>query len=44
MIHFNYFPDLLINCCVSPLKYLRDKNAELEEKYKNTNVPMPDYW
>ncbi|XP_058650504.1 pyridoxine-5'-phosphate oxidase isoform X2 [Onychostoma macrolepis] len=25
-------------------QYLRDKNAELEEKYKNTNVPMPDYW
>ncbi|XP_043109971.1 pyridoxine-5'-phosphate oxidase [Puntigrus tetrazona] len=25
-------------------QYLRDKNAELEEKYKDTNVPMPDYW
>ncbi|KAI2658399.1 Pyridoxine-5'-phosphate oxidase [Labeo rohita] len=24
--------------------YLRDKNAELEEKYKDTTVPMPDYW
>ncbi|XP_016412683.1 pyridoxine-5'-phosphate oxidase-like [Sinocyclocheilus rhinocerous] len=25
-------------------QYLRDKNAELEEKYKDTNVPLPDYW
>lgn len=25
-------------------QYLRDKNAELEEKYKDTDVPMPDYW
>ncbi|XP_051523309.1 pyridoxine-5'-phosphate oxidase, partial [Myxocyprinus asiaticus] len=25
-------------------QYLRDKNAELEERYKNTEVPMPDYW
>ncbi|KAG7227739.1 hypothetical protein INR49_029504 [Caranx melampygus] len=24
--------------------YLREKNAELEEKYKDTEVPMPDYW
>ncbi|XP_029312228.1 pyridoxine-5'-phosphate oxidase [Cottoperca gobio] len=24
--------------------YLRHKNAELEEKYKDTDVPMPDYW
>ncbi|XP_054625343.1 pyridoxine-5'-phosphate oxidase [Dunckerocampus dactyliophorus] len=24
--------------------YLREKNAELEEKYKDTQVPMPDYW
>ncbi|XP_069560679.1 pyridoxine-5'-phosphate oxidase [Brachyistius frenatus] len=24
--------------------YLRQKNAELEEKYKDTEVPMPDYW
>ncbi|XP_047465612.1 pyridoxine-5'-phosphate oxidase [Mugil cephalus] len=24
--------------------YLRQKNAELEEKYKDTDVPMPDYW
>uniref|UniRef100_A0A3B4Z1X0 pyridoxal 5'-phosphate synthase n=1 Tax=Stegastes partitus TaxID=144197 RepID=A0A3B4Z1X0_9TELE len=25
-------------------QYLRQKNAELEEKYKDTEVPMPDYW
>lgn len=25
-------------------QYLTDKNAELEEKYTNTTVPMPDYW
>ncbi|XP_073671490.1 pyridoxine-5'-phosphate oxidase [Paramisgurnus dabryanus] len=25
-------------------QYLRDKNAELEEKYKDTDVPMPSYW
>ncbi|XP_067226095.1 pyridoxine-5'-phosphate oxidase isoform X1 [Chanodichthys erythropterus] len=25
-------------------QYLREKNAELEEKYKDTDVPMPDYW
>ncbi|XP_028287942.1 pyridoxine-5'-phosphate oxidase isoform X2 [Parambassis ranga] len=24
--------------------YLRQKNAELEEKYEDTEVPMPDYW
>ncbi|XP_033964077.1 pyridoxine-5'-phosphate oxidase [Pseudochaenichthys georgianus] len=24
--------------------YLRQKNAELEKKYKDTDVPMPDYW
>ncbi|XP_041829914.1 pyridoxine-5'-phosphate oxidase [Melanotaenia boesemani] len=24
--------------------YLRHKNAELVEKYKDTEVPMPDYW
>ncbi|XP_034414696.1 pyridoxine-5'-phosphate oxidase [Cyclopterus lumpus] len=24
--------------------YLRQKNAELEEKYKDTDVPMPEYW
>ncbi|XP_076007584.1 pyridoxine-5'-phosphate oxidase [Genypterus blacodes] len=24
--------------------YLRQKNSELEEKYKDTEVPMPDYW
>ncbi|KAL0984227.1 hypothetical protein UPYG_G00138790 [Umbra pygmaea] len=24
--------------------YLRKKNAELEEQYKDTDVPMPDYW
>ncbi|XP_021420083.2 pyridoxine-5'-phosphate oxidase isoform X1 [Oncorhynchus mykiss] len=24
--------------------YLRQKNAELKEKYKDTDVPMPDYW
>ncbi|XP_029383797.1 pyridoxine-5'-phosphate oxidase [Echeneis naucrates] len=24
--------------------YLRQKNAELEEKYKEADVPMPDYW
>ncbi|XP_053270293.1 pyridoxine-5'-phosphate oxidase [Pleuronectes platessa] len=24
--------------------FLRQKNAELEEKYKDTEVPMPDYW
>nr|XP_020505468.1 pyridoxine-5'-phosphate oxidase isoform X1 [Labrus bergylta] len=24
--------------------YLRQKNAELLEKYKDTEVPMPDYW
>ena len=28
----------------SPLQYLRQKNAELEERYKATDVPMPDYW
>ncbi|KAL2078129.1 hypothetical protein ACEWY4_025814 [Coilia grayii] len=25
-------------------EYLRQKNAELEERYKDTDVPMPDYW
>lgn len=25
-------------------QYLRQKNAELLEKYKGTEVPMPDYW
>ncbi|XP_030629877.1 pyridoxine-5'-phosphate oxidase [Chanos chanos] len=25
-------------------QYLRQKNTELEEKYRNTDVPMPDYW
>ncbi|KAG7492402.1 hypothetical protein MATL_G00013990 [Megalops atlanticus] len=25
-------------------QYLRQKNAELEEMYKDTEVPMPDYW
>lgn len=29
---------------VFPFKYLRDKNAELEEKFKDTDVPMPSYW
>ncbi|XP_017338576.1 pyridoxine-5'-phosphate oxidase [Ictalurus punctatus] len=24
--------------------YLREKNAELEEKYKDSEVPIPDYW
>ncbi|XP_057681156.1 pyridoxine-5'-phosphate oxidase [Corythoichthys intestinalis] len=24
--------------------FLREKNAELEAKYKDTQVPMPDYW
>ncbi|XP_061565346.1 pyridoxine-5'-phosphate oxidase [Cololabis saira] len=24
--------------------YLRQKNAELEEKYRDGEVPMPDYW
>ncbi|XP_068161352.1 pyridoxine-5'-phosphate oxidase [Antennarius striatus] len=24
--------------------YLRQKNEELTEKYKDTSVPMPDYW
>ncbi|XP_059181094.1 pyridoxine-5'-phosphate oxidase [Centropristis striata] len=24
--------------------FLRQKNAELEEKYKDSEVPMPDYW
>ncbi|XP_028332332.1 pyridoxine-5'-phosphate oxidase [Gouania willdenowi] len=24
--------------------FLRQKNAELEEKYKDCEVPMPDYW
>uniref|UniRef100_A0A7N8YIW4 pyridoxal 5'-phosphate synthase n=1 Tax=Mastacembelus armatus TaxID=205130 RepID=A0A7N8YIW4_9TELE len=24
--------------------YLRQKNAEVEEKYKDSEVPMPDYW
>ncbi|XP_051925222.1 pyridoxine-5'-phosphate oxidase isoform X2 [Hippocampus zosterae] len=24
--------------------FLIEKNAELEEKYKDTQVPMPDYW
>ncbi|XP_028989994.1 pyridoxine-5'-phosphate oxidase [Betta splendens] len=24
--------------------YLRQKNAELEEKYRDAEVPMPDYW
>ncbi|MCJ8738543.1 hypothetical protein PDJAM_G00037000 [Pangasius djambal] len=25
-------------------QYLREKNAELEEKYKDSEVPIPDYW
>nr|XP_006638366.2 PREDICTED: pyridoxine-5'-phosphate oxidase isoform X1 [Lepisosteus oculatus] len=25
-------------------EYLRQKNAELEEKYQGEEVPMPDYW
>ncbi|KAG9346247.1 hypothetical protein JZ751_008072 [Albula glossodonta] len=25
-------------------QYLRQKNSELEERYKETEVPMPDYW
>lgn len=25
-------------------QYLREKNAELEEKYKESEVPIPDYW
>ncbi|KAG5855107.1 pyridoxine-5'-phosphate oxidase isoform X1 [Anguilla anguilla] len=25
-------------------EYLRQKNRELEEKYKDEEVPMPDYW
>ncbi|XP_062383144.1 pyridoxine-5'-phosphate oxidase [Sardina pilchardus] len=25
-------------------EYLRQKNSELEERYKDTDVPMPDYW
>ncbi|XP_063077177.1 pyridoxine-5'-phosphate oxidase [Engraulis encrasicolus] len=25
-------------------EFMRQKNAELEEKYKDTEVPMPDYW
>ncbi|KAG9267839.1 pyridoxine-5'-phosphate oxidase [Astyanax mexicanus] len=25
-------------------EYIRQKNAELEEKYKDSEVPMPDYW
>ncbi|KAJ8264658.1 hypothetical protein GJAV_G00152210 [Gymnothorax javanicus] len=25
-------------------EYLRQKNKELEERYKDTEVPMPDYW
>ncbi|XP_043910908.1 pyridoxine-5'-phosphate oxidase [Protopterus annectens] len=25
-------------------EYLRKKNAEFEEKYKDTDVPKPDYW
>lgn len=25
-------------------QYLRQKNAELEEKYEDSEVPMPDYW
>lgn len=32
------------NCCGLIMQYLRQKNAELEEKYKDTEVPMPDYW
>ncbi|XP_047673580.1 pyridoxine-5'-phosphate oxidase [Tachysurus fulvidraco] len=24
--------------------YLREKNAELEKKYKDSEVPVPDYW
>ncbi|XP_062859146.1 pyridoxine-5'-phosphate oxidase isoform X2 [Trichomycterus rosablanca] len=25
-------------------QYLNEKNAELEEKHKDSEVPMPDYW
>lgn len=25
-------------------QFLREKNAELEEKYKDSEVPLPDYW
>ncbi|KAI5623268.1 pyridoxine-5'-phosphate oxidase, partial [Silurus asotus] len=25
-------------------QYLREKNAELEEKFKDSEVPIPDYW
>lgn len=25
-------------------QYLREKNAELEEKYRDSEVPAPDYW
>ncbi|NXH54954.1 PNPO oxidase, partial [Rhabdornis inornatus] len=25
-------------------EYLRKKNAELEERYRDTTVPRPDYW
>ncbi|KAL4659890.1 pyridoxine-5'-phosphate oxidase [Arapaima gigas] len=25
-------------------QFLRQKNAELQEQYKDTDVPMPDYW
>ncbi|XP_060795880.1 pyridoxine-5'-phosphate oxidase [Neoarius graeffei] len=25
-------------------QYLREKNAKLEEKYKDSEVPIPDYW
>ncbi|XP_036428678.1 pyridoxine-5'-phosphate oxidase [Colossoma macropomum] len=25
-------------------EYIRQRNAELEEKYKDSEVPMPDYW
>lgn len=32
------------NMLTFSLQYLRQKNAELEERYKDTDVPMPDYW
>lgn len=25
-------------------QYLRQKNAELQERFKDSEVPMPDYW
>lgn len=38
---------LMLKAWCSPclfFQYLRQKNAELEEKYKDSEVPMPDYW